>query len=68
MSIQFDSLEEALSTGFRRPRSVDRDISDFNSYGYKYEDSEGNQTVTVYFKNESNSMGRPGAYEELFLY
>lgn len=63
----FRTKREAIEAGYRlAKRGVHKDVSGGNSFGYEFEDADGNRTVTVRLTEERNMIGRPGAYVPMF--
>ena len=62
MNTNFKNLQEAVAAGFTPVnRAGDKDVSGINSFGYRYENSEGQRSVSVWLAEELNQMRRPGA-------
>lgn len=58
MSHTFKKFADAYAAGYTdASRTHDRDVSDPYFIGYRYQDSQGNKTVTVYFTEEKQSHG-----------
>ncbi len=76
MTIKFDTLQDALAAGYRKPRrggpDADEDTSGFNCYGYDFrEPGTGRESVTVYLSEARNRVPGTGphtigAYAALF--
>jgi hypothetical protein len=70
MKHQFATKQDALDAGYRsvvrHGQSKDKDTSGQDSFGYDFEDAEGNQTVTVWFTEELNKMGQKGSFVAMF--
>jgi hypothetical protein len=67
MERSFKTLQEALDAGYRLVnRKTDKDISGFNSFGYDYQNQDGEETVTVWFSEELNSMKKPGCFRPMY--
>lgn len=67
MSHTFNTLQEALDAGYRTVnRRADKDTSGPNSFGYSYENDEGEETVTVWIEQERNKAGRLGAFRPMY--
>ncbi len=62
MSTNFKDMQEAMAAGFMPVnRKGDKDISRPNSFGYRYQNGDGVNSVHVYLAEELNQMRRPGA-------
>lgn len=67
MNHRFETLQDALAAGYTLPsRQYDKDVSGPNSFGYDYEDDNGNRTVDVYFTKDLNRMRQPGCVRPMF--
>ncbi len=62
----FKTKRDAIEAGYRQPGASDRDVSGPNSFGYDFEDAEGNQTVDVYLSKVRNKGGGIGAVLPMF--
>ena len=63
----FETYADAMDAGYRRVnRYADKDISGHNSYGYDYENADGERTVTVSLTQEKNQMGTLGCYTPMY--
>ena len=64
---EFRTKAEAIEAGYRLVnRRNDRDTSGPNSFGYSYESESGEKTVTVWFTEETNKIGRLGAFAAMY--
>ena len=67
MNTTFKTKQDAIDAGFRPAnRHHDKDISGVNSFGYKFQDGDGNKTVHVLMTEETNSIGRKGAVSPMY--
>jgi hypothetical protein len=67
MTHQFRTYAEAVEAGYRRPnRKTDRDTSGPNSFGYSYENADGERTVAVGFSEERNKLGQLGCVVPMY--
>lgn len=67
---RFKTKAEAVESGYRlvvrHGPNRDKDVSGHNSFGYDFEDAEGNRTVTVWFSEETNQGKTKGAFLPMF--
>jgi len=63
---KFKNKKEAVQAGYRQPGSDDEDVSGPNSFGYVFEDKQGNQTVDVWLTDVENEIGGNGAILPMF--
>jgi len=62
MNTNFKTLAEAEAAGFVQVnRDTDKDISGPHSFGYRFENSDGKRSVSVFLGEELNQMRQPGA-------
>lgn len=66
METRFNTLSEALAAGYSKISRGDRDISTGGSFGYDFENSDGEKTVTVWLTKELNKMHLPGCFMPMY--
>jgi hypothetical protein len=67
MSHTFATKEDAIAAGYRPVnRKTAKDTSGPNSFGYDFQDSEGNETVTVWLTEEKNKLGQKGCFLPMY--
>ena len=64
--VNFETKSEAIKNGYRIPNDSDIDISGNNSFGYIFQDKQGNKSIMVSLTKTKNRMGYLGAYAPMF--
>jgi hypothetical protein len=73
MFVRFSTRSEAYDAGYRTPvqSATVKDTSGRNSFGYSYAEYDGSgsvisETVTVWFTEEKNKLGKKGSFAPMF--
>lgn len=58
---RFNTKQDALDAGYKPVnRKTDKDISGVDSFGYNFQNKEGDETVTVWISEELRMSGQKG--------
>ena len=67
MSHEFKTKADAIAAGYRSPnRTKDKDTSGPDSFGYSFENDDGEETVTVWLTEAINKVGKKGAFVVMY--
>lgn len=67
MKTTFDTLQDAINAGFRPVnQTTDKDVTQRPYRGYDFENSDGQETVDVWLRNERNKAGGKGCIRAMF--
>lgn len=61
--VTFKTKADAIDAGYRMPnRHIDKDTSGPGSFGYSFQNEQGEETVTVWLEDAINKAGHKGAF------